>query len=442
VFEVAVANVVLAIPSLGVGIVGQDTSKPQFVQQASINLEDHFDFVESADADSAAHDSILLDILEDRHDRRWPEIERQPPWKLTVVAWNTVPEDGLLVLDAVFAVHHAIADGRSTALFHTSLLGELNRSPNPPVQLSGRLLALKGAGDRMHARPQEELVKFSTSWGFLVQTLWRELGPAWLQGHQPAAPWTGKAISREPCRTRLRLVKVPAVAVPRILSACRANQTTLTPLLHALALASLSRHIPPEEAVAFRSSTPIDLRPFVDRSLRPDGGRDLFGVYVTGQTHTFDASAITTLREGSWTEEIWRVAAGLRRSMKQHVDNVPKDDIMGMLGWVSDWQEFWLSKVGKPRPDTWEVSNIGSMSGGHGVGEEPTGGWKIQRSLMSQGATVAGTAISISVAGVAEGEIGIVLGWQEGVVETATVDALATDLQGSLDRLGQGYDMM
>ncbi|KAH6636754.1 alcohol acetyltransferase-domain-containing protein [Chaetomium tenue] len=397
VLETAVAGVILTVPSLTLGIVGQETSSPQFTQQKSMNLEDHFELIEKANTDPAARDSILLGILEDLHDRRWPDIERRPPWKLTVLSWDTELDGDLVVLDVVFAVHHAIADGRSTALFHAAFLHELNRSSGRPAQLCGRTLDLAGVVAGKREPPQEELVKFKNSWGFLVRVLWREFGPAWLQGHQPAAPWTGKVITREPCKTQLRLVKVPRVAVPRILAACRANQTTLTPLIHALVLAVLSRHVPPEHAVAFRSSTPIDLRSSIASSSQPQSSRDLFGVFVTAQSHAFDESTITALREGSSAEEIWRVAAGLRRSMKQHLDNVPNDDIMSMLGWVSNWKEFWLSKVGKPRGDTWEVSNIGSMSIAEAASEEAGGGWKIQRSLMSQGATVAGTAISYCV---------------------------------------------
>ncbi|KAH6854370.1 hypothetical protein B0I37DRAFT_401370 [Chaetomium sp. MPI-CAGE-AT-0009] len=393
VLETAISNVILSTPSLAIGIVGEETSRPQFIQQASINLEDHFEFIEKANTDPADHDSILLSILEDLHDRRWPDIERRPPWKLTVLSWNAGPEDNLVVLDAVFAVHHAIADGRSTAFFHAALLSELNRSSRRPAQLRGRTLNVTDGGAGKREPPQEELVGFSKSWGFMVRTLWRELGPAWLQGHQPAAPWTGKAITREPCQTRLRLVKVSPVAVPRILAACRANQTTLTPLIHALVLTALSKHAPPEQAVAFRSSTPIDLRSSIVHGSQPPLGRNLFGVFVTIQSHVFDEPTITALREGSSTEEIWGIAAGLRRSMKQHVGNLPKDDIMR-----------------KPRGDTWEVSNIGSMPTGEAAKREADGCWRVQRSLMSQGATVAGAAIGISVAGVTGGEMSIVLG--------------------------------
>ncbi|KAL2141593.1 hypothetical protein VTI28DRAFT_2195 [Corynascus sepedonium] len=438
----ALANIVVAIPSLGVGISGQDSSKPQFVQQASINLGDHFEFLERKCEDLAAHDAMLVGILQDQHDRNWPNVEHRPPWKLTVIAWGALGgEADMFVFDAVFAAHHSIADGRSTALFHKAFLGELNRPSGQPAALSGSTLNLKGVAPQAHSQPQEELVKFSTSWGFIVRTLWHELAPAWLQGRQPPAPWAGKIITLDPCQTRLRIVRVPSTAVPNILAACRARQTTLTPFLHAMILASLSKQLPPEKAAAFRSTTPIDLRPFIDHSSSNGRNLNLFGVFVTGQTHTFDAPTIAALRQGPSTDKIWEVAAGLRSSMKQHLNNVPKDDIMSILGWVPNWRDFWLSKVGRARQDTWEVSNIGSFPGCQGA-KDDVGGWKIQRSLMSQSAAVAGAAIAVSVAGVAGGELDIVLGWQEEIVETSTVESLAADLQCWLDRLGRGQDII
>ncbi|KAH6625945.1 alcohol acetyltransferase-domain-containing protein [Chaetomium sp. MPI-SDFR-AT-0129] len=444
--QTALAKVVLAIPSLGVGIVGQETSKPQFVQQAAINLEHHFEFWERAETDSNARDTVLLRFLEERHDQSWPDIAHRPPWKLTAIVWNEALEDGdgNMVIDAILAIHHSLADGRSTALFHTHLLEELNCAPKQVTHLTDGILNLKASGVRMNCAPQEDVVNFTKSWMYLAQTLWHELGPAWLKGNPPAAPWTGKPVTSEPRQTGLRLIRIPAAAVPRILAACRANHTTLTPLLHALILASLSRHISPKEVVEFRSTTPIDLRPFAHGGEHESGNRDTkFGVFVTAQDHSFDNATIAALREQPLTKRIWQVAAGLRRDIKQRVAELPRDDIMSMLGWVSDWREFWLSKVGTPRKTTWEVSNIGAMLGGtKPEGSAGARSWMIQRSLMSQGCTVAGAAVSASVSGVVGGEVDIVLGWQLGIIETALVDALVVDLQRWIDQASQGQDFV
>ncbi|KAL2263853.1 hypothetical protein VTK26DRAFT_4762 [Humicola hyalothermophila] len=434
VLETAVANVVLALPALSVGIFGQDTSKPYFVQPRSINLEHHLQYLEEPDVEIEGPDTALLSILEQQHDRSWPEIEVRPPWKVTAVVRKPVSDDGLLVLDVVFAVHHSIADGRSTSIFHARLLDELNHPRGRPSQLSGHILTMDGV--RQLVAPLEELVDFTQSWSYLIRTLWRELAPAWLSRQQAEAPWTGKAVTREPCRTRLRLITVPAANLSRILATCRASKTTLTPLLHVLVLASLAR-LKGEEARSFCGSTPIDLRPFMKNASQTRGVEGPFGVFVTSQSHPFPAATIATMREAPGRDEIMNAAAELRRGMKQHLEGVPRDDIVSMLGWVGDWEKFWLEKVGKPRSDTWEVSNIGSMPVNR-EGAEPGKGWRIQRAIMSQGATVAGAAINLSVAGVTGGDLCIVLGWQENIVETETMDRLAADLRGWLDRLGHG----
>src|SRR5690606_13881577 len=223
ILEKAVVNVVLSIPSLCVGISGEDTSKPRFVQLPSISLDSHFEFVRHPEEGSAARDASVRGLLEDEQDRSWPDIEHRPPWKLILIAWGAENEADPFVFDAVFAAHHAIADGRSTALFHTALLNELNHPTTKVTPRSERTLDLRGIARRVYAQPQEELVNFSKSWGFLARVLWREFAPAWLRGHQHPAPWAGQTITPEPCRTKLRIISIPSAAVPEILAACRAN---------------------------------------------------------------------------------------------------------------------------------------------------------------------------------------------------------------------------
>jgi Alcohol acetyltransferase. len=436
VLKVALANLVLKLPSLTVGILGQDTSKPQFVQVSSIQLEHHLLCIEDGSCDPNAWDTRLLGMLQDQHDQLWPSIESRPPWRVIVIKWTPSGVDSHLVLDVVFAVHHSLADGRSTGVFHSMLLEELNSSRGPPAQLVGNTLMITGTCKLPH--PQEKVIRFTISWAFFLKTLWHELTPTWLHPQSLERPWTGSVITCEPCHTRLRLVTVSATLVPQLLATCRQYQTTLTPLLHILVLVSLARRLAPHEAQAFRSSTPIDLRPFASDTFQDSNQKIPFGVYVTAQSHFFDASVLASLRtlgeEAIKNGTVWKMAAKLRSQMKQRLDSLPKDDITSLLGWVSDWKGFWLSKVGQSRNDTWEVSNIGLIPTTNITDSD---GWKIQRCIMSQGASVAGAAVNISVAGVPRGDICIALGWQDGIVGTGIIDGLAHDLRGWLNRLSQ-----
>ncbi|KAK4197504.1 alcohol acetyltransferase [Triangularia verruculosa] len=428
VFEEAVANVVLDIPSLSVGIKDEETSSPYFVYLPAINLQLHLGYLEIAGDFEAG----LIQKLQDQHDQYFSDIAHRPPWRVTIVS-NPHQEDELLNFEVIFAVHHSIADGRSTAMFHTKLLDELSSPSKRPIQLSNHVLSI--SPDRELTPPLEEVVEFTQSWSFLFGTLFRELGPAWLSGSSMAVPWTGKSIAPEPFQTHLRLVTVPAAAAPSVLAACRGHGTTLTPLLHALVLASLAKIIPVKDTHAFCSSTPIDLRPFASGNpLSKHNGMIPFGVLVTTQMHHFEPDEI----RGSWDEaDIWRTAVSLKGRIREHLETVPKDDIISMLSWVSDWRKFWLSKVGTSRQNTWEVSNIGSIRGVSDINQSQPG-WRIRRSIMSQGATVAGAAIGVNVAGVTGGDICITLSWQEGIVETNLVEKLERDLRRWLCQLGSG----
>ena len=436
--EIAIAHVVLGLPSLGVGIIGEDTPNPHFVALPSIHLDNHVEYLEGPDQD---RDAPLLRILEKQHNQAWPAIASRPPWKTTVISYagsatGSDSIDALVALDVVFAVHHSIADGRSTAAFHARLLSELTRMAESPMQLSGRVLSLPE--NPQFVRPLEEAVRFTQSWPFLLRILWREFAPAWLQPTL-AATWTGGPITREPCQTNLRLVVLPANRARKVLAACREHQTTLTPLLHALTLISLTKHVPAEVAGAFSSSTPIDLRPFMehDQPSQDAPGTLQFGVLVTTQQHRFEAPVLQSLRKNENVEDtLWRVAAELRSEMKRRLEGLPGDDIISMLGWISDWRKFWLTKLGKQRETTWEVSNIGSMVGS----SEDANGWRIERSIMSQGATVSGAAIGVNVAGISKGDVCMTLSWQEGIVDGGVIDSLAADLLNWFDILGARED--
>lgn len=427
VFERALASVVLDIPSLRVGIKDEETSSPYFVFLSAINLHLHLEYHEV----SKDLDVELIQKLEHQHDQYFPDISSRPPWKVIIVS-TPHPANGVLAFDVIFAVHHSIADGRSTAAFHTKLLNELAYPSVRPIQLSGHVLSLPPS--QQLSPPLEEVVAFKQSWGFVLGTLFRELGPAWLSRPSKAIPWTGKLITPEPFQTNLRLIVVPAEVAPSVLAICRQHGTTLTPLLHSLVLASIAKLVPAKDAQVFCSSTPLDLRPYI--SDHPPSGKPgaLFGVLVTTQAHHFESHEIHGDRD---EDDIWKTAVNLRGRMKKHLETVPKDDIISMLSWVTDWRKYWLSKIGKPRETTWEVSNIGSI---HGIpsGSHLQPGWQIRRSIMSQGATVAGAAIGVNVAGVAGGDICISLSWQEGIVETDLVEGMVLDLQRWLGQLVRG----
>lgn len=441
--EVAVANLVLRLPRLRVVITGDETSRPYFASVPSLDLSYHLECVElPAELDFQARDSHLLHVLEAQHNQLWPDVGTRPPWRVLVV-YDPRPSqsEDRLMLDIVLAIHHSLADGRSTAIFQASLLDELNKPSARLSCLEDHVLRMPGKPHHGHILPpQEELVKFTTSWRFIAGTLWNEFASGWLRKPATDLPWTGAPVRSDPYQTRLRLVTIPAKAVSQLLANCRANGTTLTPLLHVLILTSLARRLPAETATWFQSCTPIDLRPFVQSGSHVTDAADFFGVLVTSASHSFDSSRVSGLREQASGEIIWSLARTLRQELKERVETIPQDDMVSMLSWITDWRTFWLNKANKPRESTYEVSNIGSLRGSPedtaNIMAETRSRWQILRSVMSQCAIVAGPALCASVSGVIGGPISIALSWQDGIIESGLVEGVAHDLQLWMDQGG------
>lgn len=441
--EVAVANLILRLPRLTVAITGDEASRPHFTSVPSLDLSYHLECVElPAELDSPARESHLVQVLEAQHNQLWPDVGTRPPWRVLAV-YDPRPsqDEDRLVLDIVLAIHHSLADGRSTAIFHAGLLNELNKSSARPLCLEAHVLRMPSKPPGHILPPQEELVKFTTSWRFLAGTLWNELASGWFRKPATGLPWTGAPVRPDPYRTNLRLVTIPPKAVSQLLANCRANGTTLTPLLHVLILTSLARRLPAETATSFQSCTPIDLRPFTHSGSHVTDGAESFGVMVTSASHSFDSSRVSAVREQASGEKVWSFAQTLRQELKERVDTIPQDDMVSMLSWITNWRDFWLNKVNKPRAQTWEVSNIGSIQGSPddttaSTNTETGSRWQILRSVMSQCAIVAGPALCASVSGVIGGPISIALSWQEGIIESELVEGVAGDLQLWMDHGG------
>lgn len=440
VVEEAVARLILRLGGLRVGVIEENTNHASFVRVPSMNLQDFIQWKTVRASTQSEYDAHILEAIRDRLEQLWPDTANRPPWKLLVVQ-NESPESDEVVLDVVFATHHVLADGKSTTVFHTQLLQDLNSSTSssPPPELKNHILTFDQPP--VLAPTQEELIQFKIGWLFFFKTLWGEFGPAWLKPTPPAEPWLGKAITLEPHKLNLRLMAIEPKAVSNLVSACRAHGATLTAILHALVLASLARRVPPEVAPTFSGETAISLLPLAQFAAGADVDLStMLTVLNTGTKTVWSAETVAKLRVQSSEadhnleeELVWPVAAAWRAAMKAKVASLPDDDVIGLLGWVTDWQKRWEGKIGQKRDATWAISNVGSVKG---VGSEGPGGWRIQRSFFSQPAAVAGPVFSINVTGVEGGEVTLVMSWQETIIDAEVVDGVVKDLSTWIERFG------
>lgn len=450
--ENALARLILRLGGLRVGIIDEHTNSACFVRVPSMDLQDFIEWKTVATSSPAQHDEEVLQVIQNRLEQLWPDVPSRPPWKLLVVQKESSASEDI-VLDIIFAVHHAVADGKSTGVFHSQLLRELNTHSDAPPELENHILTF--TQPPALAPNQDDLVPLRISWSFFLTNLWNELGPSWLKPTPPPTPWTGKPIIMEPHKLNLRLVTIEADTVGSLVATCRARGTTLSGILHVLVLAAFARRVPAEVASSFAGSTPISLLPWA--RLPPGPEVDLASVLTvltTGTQTVWGAATVDRLRSGPTTsgvegaveeerqrereeEEdealIWSVARSWREEIKAKVATLPNDDVVGLLGYISDFEQYWMAKVGKPRDSTWELSNIGSIKGHTGEG---SGAWSIRRSLFSQPVLVASSAVGVNVVGLEGGPVNVVLSWQETVIDNAVVDGVAQDLRAWFKTFG------
>lgn len=439
VVEEAVARLVLRLGGLRVGIIGEDTNKACFVQVASMNLQDFILWRTATAKSSDEYNEQVLHVIKTRLEQLWPDVADRPPWQLLVVQSAPAASENI-VLDIAFAVHHALSDGKSTAVFHSELLHELNSPHRPLLELKDHRLTLDSPPAL--APSQEDLVRPKISWPFFLKALWSEFGPSWAKFTPPPEPWTGIPVTPEPHRLHLRAVTIAPDVVPRLIAACRTHGTTLSGILHILVLTSFAGRVPEEVASSFSGETAISLLPWA--KLPHDVDMDLSRVLTdlnTGTKRIWNAATVATIRSrlrdadaDAENELVWPLAATWRNEIKAKVATLPNDDIVGLMHYITDFNQRWLSKLGKARDATWAVSNIGSLRNSTENGGKP---WSIRRSLFMQPVLVAGAAVSVNVAGVDGGPVSLVLSWQETVVAQTIVNGVAKDLQAWLDEFGK-----
>ncbi|KAG6031455.1 hypothetical protein E4U41_007567 [Claviceps citrina] len=441
---VALAKVIDQHPMLRVGISNEGAADPAFIALRTVNLERLIEWKEYA----GHYDTgSLARSLEAVHDQVWQQVDSQPPWKV-VVHQPTANEQKTAragFIDVSFAFHHAIADAQSALIFHRHLAEALNSNADAvsmPTIRHEHILSVKPAAAADLPGPLEDIVPFKSSWlfflGAIFFAMWSKLAPSWLKADPSKGPWGGKKIAFEPFKTGLSIFHVPEPTVSAIVKACRERGTTLTPLLHALVLRSLSSRLDDKEAVCFRAGTPISLRrvskPSFDR-------RNTIHCMVTSHSHDFAKDVVSGFRAPGKKDDdamIWAAADGLGRSLRAKVASLPRNDQMSLLGLVSDWQTFWTSQLGTFRKESWTCSNAGSLrqsdpgsraSQADGKGDT----WVvIDRLFFTQGALPASAAFHLNVVGVEGKGVTMSLTFQQGVIDAGLVDAVAKDVESCL----------
>jgi hypothetical protein len=256
-FRDALTRVVIAQPHLQVGITGENSKNPTFVRLDHLDLRYHLRWITLEE--SSTLQQPYLEILQDQLDSRFENLSTRPGWRVVVLH-----QTGAESIEALYVWNHPHHDGVSGKIFHQNLLRHLSEATEqykePIVKASEDsdewILNLPDPTATLPPNP-ELLSSWPTSLGFMLRELWKGLAPERIfSPGNMYARWA--PIRASPYRTQFRNFTIGSPYVTKLVETCRQHHTTLTGLLQALCLASLSTALP--DAKGFASRTPYDLR--------------------------------------------------------------------------------------------------------------------------------------------------------------------------------------
>ncbi|KAH9893385.1 alcohol acetyltransferase [Cubamyces lactineus] len=403
----ALEQVVYAHPVLACRLQATGTSHttpPAWVRLPSVDLNR---LVEFRDEEPAQ----LEDVLETLYAAPAPSADDVPPWKLLVLQNGTL----------VFAYEHTIGDGQSGMTFHATLLSALRQaSLSPAADHSGILSNFPT--DVALTPPLEDCMDVSVPLTMLVRELSKGLLPTWLR--KEAMAWTGNPVPDAPTYgMSVHLLHYSPKETKHLLQLSRSHNTTLTGILHTLALMVLSRLIrklpDAAEYISVPMSVPISLRRYTNTPP------------VAFCNHVSAYSAVYPLLTADKTSNAttsaenfpWDLAADLSATLQREAPYSCRT--IGLLKYLSGkYDEYLLGKLGKKRDSALELSNVGSFpkvakAQPEGSSVRTDGPWKIEEVYFAQANPTLGMALTVNVAGAESGGLGVSVCWSKTSLDEA-----------------------
>ena len=437
------AQSVLRHPLLHVGLAGEDSKKPAWVAIDTVDLGWHIQFL---DVDPSPEEELVCQsILQSQLDSTFLEQEKRPGWRM--VAWQT--KDAKF-LQTVFAWNHACFDGMSGKKFHEEVLRQLNTPRAEEIRslLKNHILSVPATGEKFPPT-QEQVEDYSMGVGYVLSEVWKEVRPKALRPrYTTLAMWA--PICKAPFRTQVRTFAIDGPALHKILAACRSNRTTLTGLLHATILMSLASQLDQEMAPAFSGVTAVDVRRFTPPGfpwMVPDS---TMANFVAIKPHEFHSPEVRAIRErikgasrtdiinlAALEDLLWATAARVRQEIRQKLDMRTHNDSVGLMKLVGDWRQQMKSQLGKPRPSSWNVSNIGVLDGNAVLAQTPVEQrkWSVEQLIFALGGEVTGAVLQIGAVSVSEKRLCVAVSWQDCAVQAAIGEKLTMDLERGLGHI-------
>ena len=432
--ERAVARTVLQQSVLQAGLAGSEPGAPDshFIALGRVDLGHQITWhiAESA----AAFEAKLDHVLQKELDSKFVNRDVHPAWRLVAVRQCDTPR-----LEVMFNFHHPVTDGTGAKLFHQYLLRNLNSASISDKDLDavlGNHVLLTPSTADTFPPSQDHMAEYPLTLKHRAAALWETWKPNFLQNTDHLAQWAPLDMDRY--KTIFRRVTIDSETLQKVLAVCRTHKTTVTGLMHAIIVISLSARLPDKSLPGFAGQTPTNMRTCTPG--RPDAypnlvPADTIGVIVSVVTHVFGSDTVSEARKlfkagkaGAKMESLqsllWKIAAKTKDEIKEGVALGTTDNLVGDMASKPDFIDSLNARIGKPRGASWMVTNLGVLDG-----QGTPGDWAIDGSSFTVCAERTGSAISMSLVAVKGRNLCIDLSWQETVVDPSVGDGLVTDTE-------------
>ncbi|KIL83647.1 hypothetical protein FAVG1_13130 [Fusarium avenaceum] len=426
--ELAVANTLNQHPLLQVGIINERTRRAAWSRIDQVNLADYIEWhvVDALDN----YDDTLREITQQQLDTKFENRATRFGWRLVVLK---LKEQNLL--EIMFVWCHANLDGTGGKIFHECLLHSLNSVMTGACQISLENHIYQTTASAQNMLPsQEVLANYRITPKFALNTIWDELKPPMFVSKSTYVSWAD--ISKAPCKTQVRSLHVNQITLQKILTASRSHKTTLTGLLHGITFVCLVSQLPEYKIGSMIAETPVDLRRFItpqDKTPPTIDPGKLIGNYVTQMKHVFGKELVNKIWRLSQTVDVeqqftalesdmWATAVRVRQEIQAKLDLGLKNDAVGLMAAVSDWEKYQQDELAKPRVVSWLITNVGQIDGLYKVDEKSC--WSIDRCKFSITAGITWPMFSISVISAKGHDLCVDVTCQDGLIDAVIGDRL------------------
>ncbi|PYH45328.1 uncharacterized protein BP01DRAFT_356822 [Aspergillus saccharolyticus JOP 1030-1] len=398
-------------PVLSTIPVNEESDESYFARLPEIDLRQPVSFHKRSRAfpDGDAADPELDEFLQTQHSTGFTT-PGAPYWRLAIFTDDASDRR----FTAAYIFHHALGDGTSGKVFQETFLEALTAA--------GSELTAPGEAKLIVATPVgtpllpnlEAAHPCSFSYLFLLNALLKMKF-----GSRERGLWTGAPIFT-PLEAQARHIVIPAAVSAAFRQNCRQNNATVTAAVQSAMAHALFTHLP-QQYTKLRLTGAISVRKWLTQEI-PEKS---LGVWVMDFMENYcrrrlpaDVNAFP-----------WKEAERSRQTIERVVALKGKNTGVNLLRFVTGFADFFRSKLGKPRGESIELSNIGVMGSSSDAAAHGPSKPQMGRVVFSQSPNAAGAAIVVSVISGGDGCLVLSFGWQKGVVEPELVSGMIESVE-------------